>query len=178
MASLSWRRSASTVLGMSGYCSLQATSRAVGQRARDAPARGSRRPRRPGRNCGNCDCQSGPSSPAMRRRTKAQPIGGALACSCESSAAYSAGSASGMVERNCATFISGPFRPPRMARRSSACAARSVLMPKTRSPATRAAMPPTAPEVRAKRRTLAEETTLVAISHSRWQRRHPPPARR
>ena len=88
----------------------------------------------------------------MRRRTKFQPIGGALACSCASSAAYSAGSASGTVDRNCATFISGPFRPPRMVRRSSACAARSVLMPNTRSPATRAAMPPTAPEVRAMRR--------------------------
>ena len=56
-----------------------------------------------------------------------QPIGGALACSCASSAAYSAGSASGTVDRNCATFISGPFSPPRMVRRSSACAARSVL---------------------------------------------------
>ena len=69
---------------------------------------------------------------AMRRRTKAQPIGGALACSCASSAAYSAGSASGTVDRNCATFISGPFSPPRMACRSSAWLARSVLMPNTR----------------------------------------------
>src|SRR6185437_8234007 len=89
----------------------------------------------------------------MRRRTKFQPMAGALALSCASSAAYSAGSASGTVDRNCATFISGPLRPPRIVFRSSACAARSVLMPSIRSPATRAAMPPTAPDVRAKRRS-------------------------
>jgi hypothetical protein len=89
----------------------------------------------------------------MRRRTKAQPIGGALACSCASSSAYSAGNASGIVDRNCATFISGPFRPPSTVLRSSAWLARLVRTPNTRSPATRAAMPPTAPEVRAKRRS-------------------------
>ena len=89
----------------------------------------------------------------MRRRTKAQPMAGAFDCSCASSAAYSAGSASGTVERNCATFMSGPFSPPRMVFRSSACADRLVLMPSARSPTTRAAMPPTAPEVRAKRRS-------------------------
>ena len=137
---------------MSGYCSLQATSVPSCRRARCtwprlAAAAAS------WLNCANFDCQSGPSSLAMRRRTKFQPIGGALACNCASSAAYSAGSASGTVERNCATFISGPFSPPRMVRRSSACAARSVLMPNMRAPATRAAMPPTAPEVRAMRRS-------------------------
>ena len=137
---------------MSGYCSLQATSVPSCRRARCTwPRLAAAAASWP--KLANFVCQSAPSSLAMRRRTKFQPIGGALACSCASSAAYSAGSASGTVDRNCATFISGPFRPPRMVRRSSACAARSVLMPNMRSPATRAAMPPTAPEVRAMRRS-------------------------
>ncbi len=48
----------------------------------------------------------------MRRLTKAQPIGGASLCSLVNSAAYSGGSASGMVAISCATFMIGPFRPP------------------------------------------------------------------
>ena len=163
MASLSWRRSASTVLVMSGYCSLQATSVPSGNVARctwpsEAAAAASTS------NSAKRDRQSGPSSPCMRRRTKAAPIAGALACSCASSAAYSAGSASGTVERNCATFIIGPFSPPRMVLRSSAWPARLVLMPKARSPTTLAAMPPTAPEVRAKRRNSPKREDLSSDS--------------
>src|SRR6202012_2386840 len=60
---------------------------------------------------------------------------------------------SGTVDRNCATFISGPFRPPRMVLKSSAWAALSVLMPRNRDPATRAPMPPTAPDVPARPRS-------------------------
>ena len=37
---------------------------------------------------------------------------------------------SGMVDSNCATFISGPLRPPRAARRSSACFWRSSSSPR------------------------------------------------
>ena len=50
-----------------------------------------------------------------------------------------------------------------MAFRSSAWALRSVLMPNTRSPATRAAMPPTAPDVRAMRR-ISPNRLLPALS--------------
>ena len=108
----------------------------------------------------------GPNSPAMRRRTKLQPIGGALACNCASSSAYSSGSASGMVDSNCATFISGPFSPPRIALRSSAWADWLVLMPNTRWPASRAAMPPTAPEVRAMRRTSPNRLDRSSVTMS------------
>ena len=105
-------RSASTAEAMSGYCSLHASIAAVERRRRDAPGRA--RPRAPprARSCLNFASQSGPSSPAMRRLTKVQPIGGALACSATSSPAYSCGSALGMVARSCATFISGPLMPP------------------------------------------------------------------
>src|SRR5271166_3492343 len=152
MASFTWRRSASITDGMSGYCSFTATSRPSGSVARCtcprlAAARAS------WLKLLNFFSQSGPSSPAMRRRTKAQPMAGALACNSASCAAYSGGSASGTVERNCATFIIGPLRLPSRAFRSSAWRAWSVLMPNTLSPAMRAAMPPTAPEVRAMRRT-------------------------
>ena len=88
--------------------------RAVMQHARDAPGRATPRPPPRARRTRTWVSQSAPSSLAMRRRTKGQPIGGALACSVASSLAYSAGSASGTVERNCATFIIGPFSPPRM----------------------------------------------------------------
>src|SRR3712207_588083 len=136
---------------MSGYCSLQAISMPSGRVARCTwprlAAAAASRPKRAKRRS-----QSGPSSEDMRRRTKGQPMGGALDCSVASCCAYSSGSASGTVERNCATFISGPFSPPSTAFRSSACADLSVLMPRKRWPATRAAIPPTAPEVRAIRR--------------------------
>ena len=152
IASRSCRRSASMALAMSGYCSLQATSVPSGSTARCTwPRLAAAAASWP--KLLNLPCQSGPSSPDMRRRTKLQPIGGALACSCASSLAYSSGSASGMVDMNCATFISGPFSPPRIALRSSAWADWLPLMPNTRWPAKRAAMPPTAPEVRAMRRT-------------------------
>ena len=125
----SWRRSASTADCMSGYCSLQASALAVDARAHDAPGRA--RPRPPGgaRSSANFFCQSGPSSAAMRRLTKAQPIGGAWLCSLVSSAAYSGGSASGMVAISCATFMIGPLRPPSAAASSIAFLPRSSVEP-------------------------------------------------
>ena len=87
--------------------------------------------------------QSGPSSAAMRRRTKAQPIGGAWLCSWPSSAAYSAGRASGMVASSCATFMIGPFSPPSAAARLAASRSRSGSRPSRRLAAMRAATPPT-----------------------------------
>jgi hypothetical protein len=48
----------------------------------------------------------------MRRRTNEAPIGGACDWSFVSSAAKSAGTASGMVVSICATFMSGPFIEP------------------------------------------------------------------
>ena len=139
--------SASTAEAMSGYCSLQATS-APPVAARwtwpsDAAAAAARSKR------SNRAGQSGPSSVAMRRLTKAQPIGGALAWSCASSAAYSRGRASGMVDMSCATFMSGPFSPPSARRSSSAWRWRSAVRPSTRPPAIRAARPPAAVEMRA-----------------------------
>jgi hypothetical protein len=77
--------------------------------------------------------------------------------------AYSAGSALGTVERNWATFISGPLRPPRRSLRSSAWSALLVLRPKALAPTTRAAMPPTAPDVRAMRSHFAEQAGLVVV---------------
>ena len=78
----------------------------------------------------------------MRRLTKAQPIGGASLCSFISSAAYSGGSASGMVAMSCATFMIGPLRPPSAAASSMAFLPRSSLRPNNRAPAMRAATPP------------------------------------
>ena len=96
---------------MFGYCSLQATVRPSWSTTlwtwpSDAAAAGS------SGNSAKRLAQSGPSSATMRRRTKGLLIGGALLCSWASSAAYSAGRASGMVAISCATFINGPFRPP------------------------------------------------------------------
>ena len=79
----------------------------------------------------------------MRRLTKAQPIGGASACSCASSIAYSGGTASGMVAMSCATFMIGPLSPPSMRASSAACAPRSTSRPSAREPIIRAARPPT-----------------------------------
>ena len=114
---------------MSGYCSLQATSVPSGSVARWTwPSEAANEASLS--NLANFDCQSGPSSVAMRRRTKAQPMAGALACNCASSRAYSGGSASGMVEMSWAAFISGPFRPPSAAFSSDACLSRSRLQPR------------------------------------------------
>ena len=84
----------------------------------------------------------------MRRRTKDAPIGGASFCSLASSSAYSAGIASGMVDRSCATFISGPLRPPNALVSATALAA-SPSPPKNRDPAILAATPPTLAPTRA-----------------------------
>ena len=86
---------------------------------------------------------AGPSSASMRRLTKAEPIGGASLCSLVSSSAYSGGSASGMVASSCATFISGPLRPPSAAASAIALPPRSSLSPSARDVAMRAATPPT-----------------------------------
>ena len=55
----------------------------------------------------------------------------------------SAGSASGMVARNCATFIIGPLSEPSAATSASWLASPRPRPPERRDPATRAAMPPT-----------------------------------
>src|SRR3954454_3204064 len=91
---------------MFGYCSLQARSRPSCPLARwtwprDAAAAASRS------KAAKRDCQSGPSSAAMRRRTKGRPIGGAADWGWASSAAYSAGSAARMVGRLWAPLLSG-----------------------------------------------------------------------
>ena len=96
-------------------------------------------------NSANLSCQSTPSSAAIRRRTKGLPIGGALFWSWASSAAYSAGKASGMVAIIWATFMSGPLRPPRAVRSSAAWLERSSVPPPMRRPAMRAACPANAP---------------------------------
>ena len=139
---------------MSGYCSLQATSRAVVQRGAMHLAEAGRRRRRLARSSRSGARQSGPSSLPMRRRTKAQPIAGAFACKLRQFRGVFRRAARRARWRGTAPPSSaGPSARRGWSCRSSACAARSVLMPNTRSPATRAAMPPTAPEVRAKRRS-------------------------
>ena len=68
-------------------------------------------------------------------------MGGASLCSLMSSAAYSGGSASGMVAMSWATFIIGPLSPPSAAASSNAFLPRSSVMPNNRAPAMRAATP-------------------------------------
>src|ERR687892_40902 len=136
--SRSWDRSASTALSMPGYCSLHASARPSWAVARwtwpsEAAAAAS------SSKSWNLERQSGPSSAAMRRRTNGRPIGGAAACSWASSAAYSLGSASGMVASSWATFMSGPLRPPSARRSSSACWGLSISMPRNRALARRGA---------------------------------------
>ena len=62
---------------------------------------------------------------ACDARTKGQPIEGASACNLANSAAYSGGTRSGIVPNICATFISGPLRPPKC----GACNFRTFLPP-------------------------------------------------
>ena len=57
-------------------------------------------------------------------------MGGACDCSWESSCAYSAGNASGMVASSCATFMIGPLRPPKAAASAAAFFGSSPPMPK------------------------------------------------
>jgi hypothetical protein len=66
----------------------------------------------------------------MRRFTKFQPMGGASAWSWVSSATYSLGKASGMVDMIWATFISGPLSPPSAAASSAALRPRSAFTPR------------------------------------------------
>ena len=118
---------------MFGYCSLQATVRPSCSTTlctcpSEAAAAGSRG------NSAKRAAQSGPSSATIRRRTNGLLIGGALLCSWASSAAYSAGSASGMVAISCATFINGPLRPPRA---SLSSAALPAVEPPAHHPGTR-----------------------------------------
>ncbi|WP_370540551.1 hypothetical protein, partial [Azospirillum sp. INR13] len=71
----------------------------------------------------------------------------------------------GMVDRICATFISGPFSPPSAARSSAAWRSRSTRIPSTRSPARRAASPPTAVPTRAYRATRPP-CVLIVFRHA------------
>ncbi len=92
---------------------LQLDGQAAAHRARRpcAPGRATPRLRRACRSSESVIANRRPSSTCMRRLAKAGPMAGAADCNCASSRAYSAGSASGMVESSCATFISGPLRP-------------------------------------------------------------------
>jgi len=76
-------------------------------------------------------------------------MGGASLCSLASSAAYSGGSASGIVAINWATFMIGPLRPPSAAASSLAFLPRSSVSPKKRVAAIFAATPPTLAPTRA-----------------------------
>src|SRR5262249_35401184 len=137
---------------MSGYWSLHATRLPSGSVARCTGPSGAAA----AASCSNAAkrrSHAGPSSLAMRRLTNGQPIGGAFDCSWISSETYSFGSASGMVESSCATFISGPLRPPSAAVSSRAWRARSIDMPNTRSAPSLAAKPPAAAPPRAHRGT-------------------------
>ena len=135
-------KSTRTISAMSGYCTFTATTSPSFVTARctwpsEAEAAGC------GSKLSKRVAQSGPSSAIMRRRTNAGPMGGACDCSWDSSCAYSAGSASGMVASSCATFMIGPLRPPSAAVSAMALPARLGVRPRKRSPAMRAATPPT-----------------------------------
>ena len=75
-------------------------------------------------------------------------MGGASDCSFCSSVAYSGGSRSGTVASSCATFMIGPFSPPRACANAAALVGVSPL-PKNLAPAMRAATPPTFAPTRA-----------------------------
>ena len=145
---LSCFRSASTTERISGYWSLQAsalpdfdTARCTCPKEAAAAAVCS--------NDRNFISQSAPSSAAIRRLTKSHPIAGALFCNCASSSTYSGGNISGTVDIICATFINGPFNPPRATRKSRACLSLSKFEPRYLAVANLAASPPTAPLTRA-----------------------------
>ena len=113
---------------MSGYCSFT-QGRAGERHARwtwpsEAAAAASRS--KLGKRLLPIGAKLGRHAPA----TNGQPIGGAWLCSLASSAAYSAGSASGMVARSCATFIIGPLSPPSAAARAAGLAVAVWIEPK------------------------------------------------
>src|SRR5262249_17227733 len=179
--SCSWLRSASTADCMSGYCSLQASSVLSWARARctwpsEAAAAGWCS------KLANFFCQSGPSSAAMRRLTKAQPMGGASLCSFISSAAYSGGSASGMVAKGWPTFMIGPLRPPSAAASSRAFFPRSRPSPTSPAPRLRPPTPPILAAARAERAAGAEKRlasrsvrgVLDGSCRDRWRLRRRP----
>ena len=78
----------------------------------------------------NLDCQSEPSSDAIRLLTNSHPIEGASACRLASSSAYSGGKASGMVDNIWATFIRGPLSEPKASRSSAACLSLLISTPR------------------------------------------------
>jgi len=132
---------------MSGYCSFTASGRpscAVARCTCPREAAAAAFISKPA----NFSCQSAPSSAAMRRRTKAGPMGGAFVCSLMSSAAYSGGSASGTVASICATLMSGPFNRPSASRRMIASRARASS-PARRAAPMRTAAPDSAAPTRA-----------------------------
>ena len=162
IATRSCRRSASTVLGMSGYCSLQATSVPSGRRGAMHLAQAGR----------------GGGLLAERARICALPVRARARASCGGARRPSPSPARWPADWRAVRRIRRAARPARWrgtARPSSAAlsgrpgsaadprrgSARSVLMPNTRSPTTRAAMPPTAPEVRAKRRSSPNRSPTI-----------------
>ena len=76
----------------------------------------------------------------------AAPMGGASDCNCCKASAYSGGKASGMVASSCATFIIGPFRPPKALANTAAL---SAPPPNREAAAMRAATPPALAPTRA-----------------------------
>ena len=66
----------------------------------------------------------------MRRLTKPQPIAGACDWRAPSASAYSPGKPPGTVASSCATFISGPLRPPSARLSSAAFRSRSAGRPR------------------------------------------------
>ena len=92
----------------------------------------------PARNSANRSAQSGPSSATMRRRTNGRPSAAHCSAAGRAPAAYSAGSASGIVAISWATFISGPLRPPSASLGRRAWPRRAAG-PSSRAPAIRAA---------------------------------------
>ena len=168
MINFSCCRSASTADSMSGYCSLQ---------ARLLPSRETARCTWPSEAACAASCskllnlcsQSGPSSLAMRRLTKGQPIGGALDWSLASSSAYSCGQRVGDGGESCATFISGPLRPPSADLRSAAWRPRSRFDAEIarRRPAARRARPSRSKPAR----SAAPGRQAVSIGHGGYFRR-------
>ena len=152
------------VLAMSGYCSLQATSVPSGRRARCTwPRLAAAAACSP--KLANFDCQSGPArSPSGgARRPSPSP---ARSPATAPAPPHIPPAARPARSRGTAPLSSAaPSGRREWSRRSSAWLARSVLIPNTRCPATRAAIPPTAPEVRAKRRNSPNRGRGHLVGH-------------
>ena len=145
ITSLSWPRSASTADCHVGILQLAGDVACRPAASRDAPGRARRRPRPPARSWRTCSASPGPSSLAMRRRTKGQPIGrrvglqlGQLARRIRPAARR------GWWTGAAPPSSAAPSGRRALRLRSLACCARSSLACRdSAGPATRAAMPPT-----------------------------------